>query len=278
VKVARAHLAGLLAVTALGTAQIVLRLSPEPAAAEIVAWEPYSALGSPPYAQPVLLEFSADWCPPCRRMQVTTFRDPAFASLIARGLRPVRVESTDEEFFLAMTRYGVGDLPALVLIDLDGRFTRVARGVVDAASLEWRVDRGIERLRRALFWNEPSFLDREKRRRPTVLAFQSAQYLDVRRRTDWREHPSAAFAAWCTAHLDLVEADLIDHHGEGAELYRRWNVGSVPTLVVLDAAGREVGRFEGTERVRAAPGEIARLARESGIEIPDAPRPYARGE
>ena len=77
--------------------------------------------------------------------------------------------------------------------------------------------------------------------------------------------------------VDFV-AGGYERHLQGAEDYVKWNVRTVPTVVVLDDRNRVLGRFEGPDEVREAPGEIARLARERGMQVPDPPAPYSRGK
>lgn len=112
-------LAGL-AVAAFGIAGLV--------AAEggpLIAWQPYSepALATATEAgRPVLIDFQAEWCLPCRKMEQTTFRDPAvvrasrdFATLIAD------VTANDDASEALMRRYSVPGVPTYVLLGPDGR-------------------------------------------------------------------------------------------------------------------------------------------------------------
>ena len=90
-KVLRFTLLPASAVLLLGAAQITLRSQDAPPPQELVRWAEPSTIGEAPHEQPLLLEFTADWCPPCREMKLSTFRDPAFLDLLARRrLRPVR--------------------------------------------------------------------------------------------------------------------------------------------------------------------------------------------
>jgi thiol-disulfide isomerase/thioredoxin len=267
---------GLCLVVSLGAAQGVLRSRGAPPVEELVAWEPFEALGDPPYDRRVLLEFSAEWCVPCRRMQVTTFRDPDFVALLEEyDLRPMRVEyvaGQDLEFNRLMRSYLVEGLPGMVLIDRDGRLAPPILGLKGTRELELDIQDAIRDLSERLFWNDPSYTARDGRLR--VLIFDRFWLLPSAERRDWRVSPTADFARWCEDHVDLV-GDRFRLPPPGAAYYASHGIRSIPTLILLDPEGAELGRFIGADAIEAAPGEIARIAREHGHDLPDPPKPYA---
>jgi thiol-disulfide isomerase/thioredoxin len=279
-RVRTGYVIGTVVVLALGAAQAVHRARGAPAVDELVPWEPYETLGQPPYERPVLLEFSADWCLPCRRMQVTTFRDPAFVELLEQWrLRPVRVEQTPEtvlEFQDTLRKYHITWLPAMVVIREDGRFSRPITGETRTEDMGFLLTRAFQSLEQQLFWNPPAFADIGMPGRLTVMNFDNVWYLPRETRNDWRDTPTADFAMWCERHVDLVD-DGFRQYTEGSEHYRRWGIRTAPTLLVLDDNGSIVARFEGPDAVAQAPAEIARIARELGLDVPDPPRPYSSG-
>jgi thiol-disulfide isomerase/thioredoxin len=271
-----AAIAAVLVALLCGAGQFYMRSQPGPPVDEAVAWEPYEDLGPPPYEQPILLEFSAEWCMPCRRMQVTTFRDPQFVEILNRwNLRPVRIQEekfNDSEMQTLLRKYRADGYPTLIVVATDGRYEHVTLNL-DTIELGWEIERTVARFESKLFWNDIDAIGRSADGKLQVLNFDTFWYLPVESRVSWRKLPSQEFAAWAAEHLDLVQGVFLKHL-EGVEQYRRFDVLQTPTLVVLGPAGREIARFEGMREVQEAPGKIAEIAREQGLDIPDPPRPY----
>mgnify|MGYP001974648676 CR=1 FL=1 len=89
--------------------------------------------------QKVMLDFSADWCTDCMRMERTTFQDPDVVAALA-SFRTLKVDVTDPddpEGAAIKKRYGVFGPPAILFFDTDGREVETERryGFVGADAL-----------------------------------------------------------------------------------------------------------------------------------------------
>ena len=77
--------------------------------------------------RPILYEFGAEWCGPCRVLQSEVFADPQHASIIASSFVPVRVVDRQREdgrnpmdVQTLEERYHIQAFPTLVVVDPDG--------------------------------------------------------------------------------------------------------------------------------------------------------------
>ena len=75
--------------------------------------------------KPIVLDFSAEWCAPCKRMEKTTFTDAKVKELLQRCIL-VRID-VDQHEELAQ-RLGVIGLPDLRFVTPEGKVVQKLRG------------------------------------------------------------------------------------------------------------------------------------------------------
>ena len=88
----------------------------------------------------VMVDFYADWCLDCKRMDRTTFSDPAVIARLEENVSSLKIDVTDpkDEFGRAIRkRFGVFGPPAIVLLDAQGneRPDLLTYGYLDAEEL-----------------------------------------------------------------------------------------------------------------------------------------------
>jgi len=73
--------------------------------------------------KPIIIDFSADWCAPCREMDEVTFRDADVVKEAEKSFIMVKVDLTrnDAGHERLVARYGVRGVPTVIFLDGQGR-------------------------------------------------------------------------------------------------------------------------------------------------------------
>jgi thiol:disulfide interchange protein DsbD len=80
--------------------------------------------------RPVIIDFSAVWCTPCRELDEKTFHDPAVVRMAGKGTVMVKVDLTrggDPLHDRLLAEYGVKGVPTVVFLDGQGRERQALR-------------------------------------------------------------------------------------------------------------------------------------------------------
>ncbi len=70
--------------------------------------------------KPILLDFTASWCPPCRVMKHEVWPDEAVASAVRDNYIPVLLDVDDPKNASVAARYSVNGIPAILVVNADG--------------------------------------------------------------------------------------------------------------------------------------------------------------
>ena len=88
--------------------------------------------------KPVLLEFTASWCAYCKRMEKTTFTDPAVVARIAEHFVAVRVDADKHKDLVS--ELGIRGLPAILIVSPDLQIIERISGFQTAEALVTKLD------------------------------------------------------------------------------------------------------------------------------------------
>ncbi|NHF65965.1 thioredoxin family protein [Xanthomonas hortorum] len=83
--------------------------------------------------KPILMYWGAVWCPPCNRLKVTTFKDPAFIAQMQQFVA-VHLDGDSEEAQSAGERFGVKGYPTIIMLRPDG--TEITRVIGDSTTAQ----------------------------------------------------------------------------------------------------------------------------------------------
>jgi len=78
--------------------------------------------------KPIILDFWATWCIPCRKMEKETFANPAFASYINQNFLVYKVNIDTYDGMEIADRYAIDTYPTLIVLDAKNKFVNRYRG------------------------------------------------------------------------------------------------------------------------------------------------------
>ncbi len=99
---------------------------PDPHAKSMLKWEKYDAkalTAAKSAGKPIIIDFYADWCIPCKELDAKTFNDPKVAAELERFTR-IKADLTraEDAKTKALTKeYAILGVPTIVIIDASGR-------------------------------------------------------------------------------------------------------------------------------------------------------------
>jgi thiol:disulfide interchange protein DsbD len=108
----------------------------KPMPVEFQPFDPAQLGAAATLRKPVLVDFAADWCIPCREMDHSTFIDPAVVKETNRFIR-MRADLTalDDRNAAIMSQFKIQGVPTTVLIDSSGKIRQQKVGYIGAKEL-----------------------------------------------------------------------------------------------------------------------------------------------
>ncbi len=113
---------------------------------EGITFQPFGQIALKNSKKPVLVDFTADWCVPCRELEESTFKDAGVVEL-SRKFLTLQADITKEspEYKALMERYQVKGPPTVLFLSQDGSEARELRveGYLDATGFAKRLKQAL---------------------------------------------------------------------------------------------------------------------------------------
>lgn len=84
---------------------------------------------------PIFVDFSADWCLPCKQMDKNVFTNATLARQLNENFISYKVDADTKEGQMLQTVYGISMLPTLLFLDNGGEMIYKEEGYTSAETL-----------------------------------------------------------------------------------------------------------------------------------------------